>query len=169
MRNLIGLTALILSYLILTKSTYVTAEFIIFIGFLFLIYFIFEALRDLILVIYFKHVDTTYNFVAVLLYLNKWANLLLLKNIERIAYNITSFDTNYFLYLTKELIKNTLALPKLLSNLVKIKSLYTYFMTVKYFLDKQISSLMIQQLFNNQNYYYYFWLLQNITKKQLKK
>jgi hypothetical protein len=40
-------------------------------GFLFLIYFIFEALSDVILENYFKYIDTSYNFIAVLLYLNK--------------------------------------------------------------------------------------------------
>ena len=169
MRNLIGWTSLLLSYLIVTKSTYVTAEFIIFIGFLFLIYFIFEALSDVILENYFKYIDTSYNFIAVLLYLNKWANTLLAKNMERITYNIISFDTNYFLYLMKELLTNYLVRPKLFSSLLKMKNLYIHFITVKYFLDKQISSLIVKQLFTNQNYYYLFFLLQNITKKQLKK
>jgi hypothetical protein len=69
----------------------------------------------------------------------------------------------------KELLTNYLVRPKLFSSLLKMKNLYIHFITVKYFLDKQISSLIVKQLFTNQNYYYLFFLLQNITKKQLKK
>lgn len=163
------LILLILSYLFITKSIYVTEEFIIFIGFLFLIYSIFEALYYFILETYFKHLDITYNFLALLLLLNKWTNLLLLKNIERINYNISSFDINYFLYLIKELITNTLVRPRLLASLVRINHIFKYFMTVKYVLDRELSHIILTNLFKNLNYYYFFFLLQNLTKKQLKK
>jgi hypothetical protein len=141
-------------------------ELIICVSLCVLFFYLYKALKSIILYNYFNEIDNLYSYYYYLLFLNKWTNKLIKNYIEFLNSYYYNFDLNYFLSLIKILIFDIIIKEQLTKNLLKINKIFFYFLNIKVFFDNYMYNLLIKNIFNNKKYIYFLLLNKYLVKNQ---